>query len=409
MKKLSSKVFNTLFLIISISLFSFFSIFNIQSYIEKRDSVINSLNSISFRDKDMNRNNIDNIMNNDDIRRDNIDDIKYMDSVMYTILIDNDNNIKEVINHSNDDISESEIRNKATSILSNISNDRYIGNLYFNRYSYLYRSGDSLVIIDNYKINNNLRNTLFISLIIFGVLEFISFMICRVITNWIIKPVNDSFNRQKEFICDASHELKTPLSVIIASGEAMEVDNDKKWLNNILIEANKMNKLVSDLLKLASTERVETFNFKDGNLSQVVTIEALTFEGRAYERGILFNLLIEDDIFIRFDSDSISRLVSILLDNAIEHSDDNESIDIILKNNGDNVKLLVINKGDVIEKGEEDKIFERFYRSDKSRNRNSNRFGLGLSIAKNIVISHNGSIRAYSKDGKTYFEVMFRK
>lgn len=112
---------------------------------------------------------------------------------------------------------------------------------------------------------------------------------------------------------------------------------------------------------------------------------------------------------MKFDSDSISRLVSILLDNAIEHSDDNESIDIILKNNGDNVKLLVINKGDVIEKGEEDKIFERFYRSDKSRNRSSNRYGLGLAIAKNIVINHNGSIIAYSKDGKTYFEVMFRK
>lgn len=406
MKKLRNKVFFTIFTILTISIISFITIFNAQNYIEQKNSVVNSLN-IFTDNEGKHRNKMNGLYQFRPID----DNIRFMDSTVYTILMDEDNNIKEIINHSNSEVHFDEIALLASKILNkrNIK-DKYIGCLYFSNYSYVYSQGNYLIILDNSDIKSSLLAVLRLSILIFILLEVIVFFISKIITEWIIVPVRESFDKQKQFIADASHELKTPLSVIVASSEALE-DNpkEKKWLKNIKSEADRMSLLINDLLKLASSEAKSSLDLKEKDLSKIVELSTLTFEGRAFEKNIKIDYDIDSNIKMKLDENSIKQLVEILLDNATNHSKKGGTINISLKEINNNIELLVKNKGDEIPKGEENKIFERFYRGDKSRNRDNNRYGLGLAIAKNIVVNHNGEIGASSNDGVTTFKVLFKK
>ena len=410
MKKLKNKVFYTIFGILTISLLSFIIIFNIQNYFDKKNIVERSLNMNFIDDKkgDMlpPRINDDTNIKLDDKHK--IDyNIRFMDATIYTVVLDSNDNIIDIINHSNTDIDN--IKEIASSILNNKNIKRkYIGFLYLDNYSYSYSKGNSLIILDNTNIKEDLLDYLRVSLIILIVLEVIIIYISKKITNWIIKPVEESFNKQKEFIADASHELKTPLSVIVASADALEANpNEKKWLSNIKTESERMNNLIKDLLDMASSEK-ENITMTEANLSKAVELSLLTFEGRAYEKNIKLEYEIDSNISFKMNENSIRQLVEILLDNAIKHTKEKGKVSLYLKNSS-NIELLVINEGEPIPKGEEEKIFERFYRVDKARNRNDNRYGLGLAIAKNIVENHRGTIKAFSNNGTTTFKVIFKK
>lgn len=403
MNNLKKKVFTLIFSILSISILGFIIVFNVGKYLEYNKIISNSLRNLSNNEEDKNR------LNKDNGFKDN--NIRYMDKVIYTLLLNNDNSIKEVINLSNNNIDIDSIKSLGQSILSkNDIKREYIGNIYFNKYSYIYSNSKYLIIIDNSSIQNSLYNYLLISLSLFILLEAIVYLISMILTSWIIKPVINSFEKQKEFIADASHELKTPLSVIMASSEALE-DNpsEVKWLNNIKSEANRMNILIKNLLELASFEKKETYVLKEDNLSKVVELAMLTFDAKAFEEGIKLESNIDENIKFSFDTYSMNELVGILLDNALKHADKKSTIVVSLKEQGNSIILSVTDTGDVIPKGEEEKIFERFYRLDKSRSRKENRYGLGLAIAKNIVVNHNGKISAESVGNVTTFKVLFKK
>ena len=403
MNNLKKKVFTLIFSILSISILGFIIVFNVGKYLEYNKIISNSLRNLSNNEEDKNR------LNKDNGFKDN--NIRYMDKVIYTLLLNNDNSIKEVINLSNNSIDIDSIKLLGQSILNNNNiKKEYIGNIYFNKYSYIYSNSKYLIIIDNSSIQNSLYNYLLISLSLFILLEVIVYLISMILTSWIIKPVIRSFEAQKEFIADASHELKTPLSVIMASSEALE-DNpsEVKWLNNIKSEANRMNILIKNLLELASLEKKETYILKEDDLSKVVELAVLTFDAKAYESDIKLESKIDSNIKFNFNTYSINELVEILLDNALKHADKKSTIVVSLKEQGNNIILSVTDTGDIIPKGEEEKIFERFYRLDKSRSRKENRYGLGLAIAKNIVINHNGKISAESVGKVTTFKVLFKK
>lgn len=403
MNNLKKKVFTLIFSILSISILGFIIVFNVGKYLEYKKIISNSLRNLSNNEEDKNRVNKDNGFKDNNIR--------YMDKVIYTLLLNNDNSIKEVINLSNNNIDIDSIKSLGQSILNNNNiKKEYIGNIYFNKYSYIYSNSKYLIIIDNSSIQNSLYNYLLISLSLFILLEVIVYLISMILTSWIIKPVINSFEKQKEFIADASHELKTPLSVIMASSEALE-DNpsEVKWLNNIKSEANRMNILIKNLLELASFEKKETYVLKEDNLSKVVELAMLTFDAKAFEEGIKLESNIDENIKFSFDTYSMNELVGILLDNALKHADKKSTIVVSLKEQGNSIILSVTDTGDVIPKGEEEKIFERFYRLDKSRSRKENRHGLGLAIAKNIVVNHNGKISAESVGNVTTFKVLFKK
>lgn len=419
MNELKNKVFFTVLSIFTLFIVGFIIIYNVQEYLKYKNLIINNLNTVSNLEKhpkDLedrktfeNKSPLEkpNDVGNQEVNK----NIKFMDSTIYTILINDNNNIVEVINRSRNSLSNDEIISLAREILEdkNIETN-HIGFLYFDNFSYIYVEGNSLIILDNSEISHNLRISLEISILMIIILEIIIYVVSRIITNWITIPVKESFDKQKQFIADASHELKTPISVIIASSEVLE-DNptEVKWLKNIRNEANRMNLLVTELLELSASEIKEISKLKEGNLSKVVELAILTFEGKTYENNLKLDFKIEDNITMLMDENSIKQLIEILLDNAIKHSKTRTTIKVSLKLIDNKIELSVENEGKSIPKGEEEKIFERFYRVDKSRNRNENRYGLGLAIAKNIVENHKGKISASSSNGTTIFKVLFKK
>ena len=405
MDKLKNKVFWVIFLILTIFTTSVVVAYNAQQYNGERLETIRNFNQIERMDKreDFPEGNAPPRMPDEK----EIKNIRYIDNTVYTVFLNDDKSIKEIVNHSNDDKTDDEISEVAESILAE-NRESKIGNLFTCKYSYSI-SNNTLVIIDNENTNSTLLITLLISLGILLLLELLILFISTKITNWIIKPVQESFDKQKQFIADASHELKTPLAVIMASSEALESNpNETKWLENIKSESDRMNKLISDLLDLAKSEETDDKSeFAAGNLSKVVEKSVLTFEGIMFEKGIILEDSIEENIELNMNEYKIRQLVSILLDNAIKHSESGGKITVNLKKDKD-IVLTVSNLGEGIPKGEEEKIFERFYRADESRNRNENRYGLGLAIAKNIALSHNGTISASSENGVTTFKTVFK-
>lgn len=334
----------------------------------------------------------------------------FMDAVVYTVKYNTSNKVTEVINHTDNNVSEEKIIQIAENILesSNTKQGRRIGNLYLDQYSYAFQAPNTLTIVDNTSAKAKLESLLKTSILIFVLIEIIIIILTVEITRWIIKPVIESFNRQKQFVADASHELKTPIAVIMANAEALEKEpEEKKWLNNIKSEADRMNELVTSLLDLAKLEEGKEVQ-QEENLSKIVEMSVLTFESLMYENKIELEYDIQKDINIKCNSSQIKQLVAILIDNAIKHSETNGKISIALKKQKNDTVLTVSNRGKEIPKEIREKIFERFYRADESRNRDTNRYGLGLAIAKNIVENHNGKIFVESEKGITTFKVVLK-
>lgn len=377
-------------------------IFDVQYYIKERSSVSHSLEMVRDNGKDKKPEDNRNFDNNIP------EGVKFLDGTVYTVLLDRNNNIRGIINHTNNNISDNDIKNIANNILDKKPKEKQI-NL-FSRYSYLYNSENELTIYDNTNVRNDLFNYFGISFILLIFLIVIIYLVALIITRYITKPANESFIKQKRFIADASHELKTPLSVIISSNESLIREmGENKWSNYIKEETSRMSTLVSDLLNLSLLEESDNDRRKNGDLSKCVLLSSLALEGKIYENGNSINTDIDEKIFFLIDSDEIRNLVEILLDNALRHSDKGSCITISLKkNNNNDIVLLVKNYGDEIPKDEEEKIFERFYRVSKARERKDNRYGLGLAIAKSIVIKHNGIISASSNNGETIFKIIFK-
>ena len=391
MEKLKKKIFLVMFAILTIFLVSILCIFNFQDYNYEKVEIENKLSR----------------MEND---RQAPGMPVFMAAVVYTVKYNTSNKVTEVINHTDNNVSEEKIIQIAENILesSNTKQGRRIGNLYLDQYSYAFQAPNTLTIVDNTSAKAKLESLLKTSILIFVLIEIIIIILTVEITRWIIKPVIESFNRQKQFVADASHELKTPIAVIMANAEALEKEpEEKKWLNNIKSEADRMNELVTSLLDLAKLEEGKEVQ-QEENLSKIVEMSVLTFESLMYENKIELEYDIQKDINIKCNSSQIKQLVAILIDNAIKHSETNGKISIALKKQKNDTVLTVSNRGKEIPKEIREKIFERFYRADESRNRDTNRYGLGLAIAKNIVENHNGKISVESEKGITTFKVVLK-
>ena len=408
MKKLKNKVFFTIFTLLSTFLLTILFIYNYQNYNQEYRNINNNLKRINRENTELKKD--FNIPDKPNFDNDN-KKLMFMDSDVYSVKLNDNNEIEDITSHSINNEQTDKIEKIAKEIIiSKKSKKTYIGNLYTNKYSYHYSIGKSITIIDNTDVNKRLTNILILSIVIFITLEIIIFIVSKLITNWIIKPVINSFNKQKQFIADASHELKTPLAVIMASSESLENDSNNKWIKNIQNESERMNKLITSLLDLAKLDSEEVKReYQKNNLSKIIEKSTLTFESITFEKGINLDYSIDKDIYYNCNSDDVKEVMSILLDNATKHCSKDGKIDVRLKNNKNDIVITVSNTGEPIPKGEEEKIFERFYRVDKARNRKENRYGLGLSIAKKIVENHNGNISANSNDGITTFKVILKK
>ena len=407
MENLKKKTFFTIFLIISLFAIFFATFFNVQTYHREYVGILNNLTRM--RNLTIEKNELfDREIK--PIDEEELRNRKVMDYEIYTFILNENNEIVDQISHSDNNISD-EILTQAQNIIEkNNKNKIKIGFLYLESYAYNLNNNNSLTIINITETRRMLISNLLLSFLLVGIGEIIIYFISKKITEWITKPVEISFNREKEFVANASHELKTPLAVMMASIDCLDVSKkNEKWINNLKCESDRMSNLITRLLDLAKTEYLKSENFSENDLSMIVLKRALTFESLAFEKNITIETNITEKINFSCHKESIDELVSILIDNAISHGKENSEIKVNLTSNKLEIKMEIINEGEPIPPSEYEKIFERFYRSDKSHNRKSGRYGLGLSIAKNIVLAHKGNIRAYSKDGYTTFEVKFKK
>ncbi len=407
MKKLKIKIFSILFFILTLFLLIISIIFNYQEYKKEKDNIQETLIKVS----NMNyKEEILNIINNV------ADEPIFMDSVVYTVQLDENNNILYIISHTYDENNQEQLLNYINEILQkekNLENGvkkMFIGNLYYSNYSYSLEAGKRMVIVDNSLTKNRLHSTLRKNILIFLVIESFVLITSIKLTGWIIKPALESFNKQKQFIEDASHELKTPLAIIMANVENIDVnDNNKKWICNIKSEADRMNKLIIQLLDLAKIENKKQEEYELENLSKIIEKTVLTFESLIFEKNIELKTSINENVMIKCNSDDIKQLMTILVDNAITHNCEKDGKIIVnLFKEKNNIIIEVSNKGETIPKSEEEKVFERFYKRDDSRNRDSNNYGLGLAIAKSIVVHYNGDISVHSENGYTTFKVILK-
>lgn len=329
----------------------------------------------------------------------------FFDANAYIVHFDYEHNISKIESFTTNGLSADEI-----SILANkyLSSKKSSENLYINKYIFS-MTGNKLVLFDISETRTLLINCLHFSIVVFLLFELVNTYISYWLTGWIVKPIVETFEKQKQFVYDVSHELKTPIAVIMTNADMAEKDGDAKWINNIKNESDRMNKLVVSLLDLLVSDNYnEKEKFKVTNISKTIEMCVLTFESLIYENNLKVEYDIQSDINFNCSVERIKQLFGILVDNAIKHAKKDSKIFISLKKNKDGIIFSVKNRGDAIPKEEREKIFERFYRSDKSRNRNENRYGLGLAIAKNIVTMHNGKINVTCSGGYTTFTCTFK-
>lgn len=223
------------------------------------------------------------------------------------------------------------------------------------------------------------------------------------LSKWIVRPVQEAFEKQKQFISDASHELRTPLTIISANADVLEneIGGNIRVLN-IKSQTDRMGSLIRDLLELARADEGSTTpQCCLFDLSQTVLGTTLEFESRAFEEHKYLTFHVQENIMYHGDEPALRRLCTILVDNAIRHSDSVGEIHVALScDAGQKILLSVTNTGSEISEADSERIFERFYRSDGSRSRATGGYGLGLAIAKSIVEAHKGKISAQMDEAR---------
>lgn len=218
----------------------------------------------------------------------------------------------------------------------------------------------------------------------------------------ILKPVEESYTKQKQFITNAGHEIKTPLTIIDANTEVIEMINgESEWTESIKNQVKRLSSLTADLISLSRMEEESRFVMNDFPISDVVDEECDVFKGMAEIKGKKLTSEIEKNLSYNGDEKAIRQLTLILLDNAIKYTDENGTIIVKLRKSGRKINLSVYNTVESITKEDTERMFERFYRADFSRNSETGGYGIGLSIASAIVSAHKGKIHSETEDGKS--------
>ncbi len=264
--------------------------------------------------------------------------------------------------------------------------------------------GNLIVFID---ISNELRmfnDFLINSITIFFVGICAIFILIYVFSKSAIKPIVESYEKQKQFITDASHELKTPLAVINTNADVLEMEcGESEWTKSIHRQIERMSKLISGLIMLSRMDEESNKIIKtEFSISDAVNEAAEPFKEMAELKNKKINLNIQKNLTYNGDEEMIRQLIYILLDNAIKYSKENSDINLSLNRYVNKCIIKVQNESENLKKGKYDKLFERFYRLDSSRNSKKGGYGIGLSIAKSIVLKHKGKITAESLDGKIF-------
>ena len=275
-------------------------------------------------------------------------------------------------------------------------------------------SGWRVALADTYSRDAALRAQATMDAAIFLVAMAALLLVVRRLARWILRPVEEAWDQQRRFVSDASHELKTPLAVILANAQILETaegvpEDARRWARSTTEEAKHMKGLVEDLLTLARADEQRASGERAAaervDLSALVDGCALEFDAVAFERGCSIESSLEPGLSVVGDPSQLGRLVRTLLDNATKYAARGTEVRVALAREGRRCRLAVTNLGDVIAPEDLEHLFERFYRTDRARERQpQGGFGLGLAIARSIAEAHGGTIGATSshEEGTTF-------
>lgn len=325
------------------------------------------------------------------------------------VYLDTSGNITEIRQDGAGNYSEEELESIVSELTAESDSDGWYQYYKFRMVSQTDSKNQSVTVIGLINASSSLYSVftmLLISLCI-GLISFLSILLIIVLASkHAVKPIAESYAKQKQFVTDAGHELKTPLTVISANNElARMIYGDSEWFDSIDRQVNKLNHLVRSLITLAKMDEEQKPVFTPFHFSDAVFDTAKSFESLLHSQGKLLTLDIAENITYYGDESKLRQMVSILMDNAVKYCD--EKGKVAVKLTGDRqIRLQVINDYADTENFEADKVFERFFRADKARTSDGS-YGLGLSIAKSIVELHKGTIRAkVLEHGRIMFEVI---
>lgn len=392
-KELRNKFLMLNLIIITVTMIIAFSTIYLITYNDVKRDIDLELHKIS----DMNKKQKDNMkesipnFNNMEPPRDR--------SLSFTIIVNNEGKTLSTLSIFD---MEEEFYEKAKEKALSYNIDKGKFKLDDNHWAFLkisYMDGYRLVFLDITRQQAILTNLILTFLAVALLMLVVIFFISRFFANKAIAPIREAFKKQKQFIGDASHELKTPLAVIntnvdvLLSNSEDSINSQKKWLNYIKSEVERMSKLTNDLLYLTQMDYSDIkMIFSNFNLSEAVENVILTMEAVVFENNIVFNYNIDENLIVHGNNEQIKQVIMILLDNALKYTEQKGKIDLLLKKINGNVVLSITNTGHGISEEHLTRIFDRFYRIDKSRERKSGGYGLGLSIAKAILEQHGGRI-----------------
>ncbi|MDK2865750.1 MAG: hypothetical protein PWP51_196 [Clostridiales bacterium] len=338
-------------------------------------------------------------------------------TVSFTILTDGDH---QLLSKNSFFDAEDSFYENALAAANNQQKETGIFSLEGSAWAYLVvsRSSNTLYAFIDITAQLGMLDRLMYTFIAVFVITFICiYFVSRFLTNRSIQPIKDAFEKQRRFISDASHELKTPLAVIQTNVDVLLQnkkdlhEEDQKWLGYIQSEVQRMGNLTRDLLYLTqmSDDESETLMHIPFDISDCIEKQMLGLEVVAFEKDIDLQYAIEPSLMMNGNAEQIAQVIIILMDNAIKYTPAKGQITLQLKRIAHTLQIGIINTGKGISPEDLPYIFDRFYRADKGRSRQSGSYGLGLSIAKAIVEQHNGKIScASSPDGDTHFIIKFK-
>ena len=280
---------------------------------------------------------------------------------------------------------------------------------YFYRLQKTGKSSYNIKLLEDDDLYNRfIRSVLIVAgMTVLGILLLV--FLSLAVSKRIVKPVAENEEKQRRFISDTSHELKTPLSVIETSAEMQETETGKtKWLTYIQNETESMSRLISRLLLLSASENKDVDSYTEFDLSSKAELCISTFEALAYEKGVTIISAITPELRFYGSEDDIEHIISPLTDNAIKHTPQGGKVYCALLPERNDIVIRIQNEGEPIPDEDIDRLFDRFYRVDKARNRNEKRYGLGLSIVKAITEKYDGSIHVKCENGLTTFTVKIK-
>ena len=331
----------------------------------------------------------------------------FFDTRYFTVSIGSDGQVTDI-----DDANIATMPEEAAKALALSLYEKKASSGYFGEYKYraISKTAEDGAPYTMYLFLNAARELetyrffLFASILISVVGSLLILLLVVILSKIAVRPIAESYEKQKRFITDASHEIKTPLAIIEANTEVVEMENgESEWTKSIRNQIRRLSSLTQKLVFLSRMDEESTkLTVTEFDLSDAVLETAEGFSGSALSSGRTLTLSIAPSLTYKGDKAMLSQLVSLLLDNAMKYASEGSEVRLTLEpfhKGKRTIRLVEENAVDEIEKGDLDILFERFYRSDPSRSSSTGGHGIGLSVAAAIVRAHNGSIHAKSEDG----------